>query len=116
VLQRRSGKGIIALPKSGEGIMFVRGLLVSSVLCLTSLPASAAVPAPAKPAAPAGRADPNQIICRREQVTGSLVQTRKICLTRADWAARSRNAREASEQAQQQGRISSCGSNEPGGC
>jgi hypothetical protein len=73
----------------------------------------AAEPAPAaKPA----RDDPDKVICRREAVTGTLAQTRKVCMTRADWAARSRGAQEAGQQMQQQGLVNSCGATEPGRC
>jgi hypothetical protein len=29
--------------------------------------------------------DPNQVVCRRQEVTGSLVRSTKVCRTRADW-------------------------------
>jgi hypothetical protein len=93
----------------------VRTILMALSLGVAPMPVIADT-SPAKPAAPAARADMTQIICRREQVTGSLVRSRKICMTRADWAARSRNARETGELLQQQGRVTSCGSTEPGGC
>jgi hypothetical protein len=62
------------------------------------------------------RDDPNKVICRRESVTGSLAQTRKVCMTRADWAARSRGAQEAGQRMQEAGRVNSCGSSNPGVC
>jgi len=30
--------------------------------------------------------DPNEMICKKEEVLGSRLQSRKVCLTRAQWA------------------------------
>src|SRR3546814_19638579 len=30
--------------------------------------------------------DPNEVVCRKEEVLGSRLQSRKICMTRAEWA------------------------------
>ncbi|AQR74059.1 hypothetical protein [Sphingomonas sp. LM7] len=30
--------------------------------------------------------DPNEVICKKEDVLGSRLQTRKVCMTRAEWA------------------------------
>jgi hypothetical protein len=83
------------------------------VLMVLAAPALAETPV-LKPAL--GREDPNRVICRREQITGSLAQTRKVCMTRADWAAQTRGSRELGERMQDQGRINSCGSATPGVC
>ncbi|UVO54923.1 hypothetical protein [Sphingomonas sp. SUN039] len=92
----------------------LRHMPVVVLLCL--LPAT--LVAETKTATPAakGRDDPDRVICRRESITGSLVQTRKVCMTRADWIARSRGAQEAGQQMQDAGRINSCGATEPGRC
>lgn len=62
------------------------------------------------------RNDPNYVICRRESVTGSLAQSKKICMTRADWAARSRGSQDQAQQMQSQGQINSCASQTLGSC
>ena len=53
-------------------------------------------PAPAPAAAPTKAADKpapdlDKIICRQEEVTGSKF-TRRVCMTKADWDAQSRDA------------------------
>ncbi|MDP5277668.1 hypothetical protein Q9Q95_01925 [Sphingomonas sp. DG1-23] len=30
--------------------------------------------------------DPNEVICKKEEVLGSRLQSRKVCMTRAQWA------------------------------
>lgn len=62
------------------------------------------------------RDDPNYVICRREAVTGSLAQTRKVCMTRAEWVERSRGAQETGQRMQEAGLVNSCGASEPGRC
>lgn len=50
--------------------------------------APAAAQAPAEPAAPAAApVDKSQeIVCKREKETGSLVKSKRTCLTRQQWA------------------------------
>jgi len=43
---------------------------------------------------------PDQLVCRRDITTGSLVATTKQCLTKTEWAAQARAARDATEQLQ----------------
>lgn len=43
---------------------------------------------------------PDQIICRKDVTTGSLIATTKQCLTRSEWARQERITREAAEQLQ----------------
>jgi hypothetical protein len=45
--------------------------------------AAASKPAPEQPGA-----DKDKLICRREVPIGSLIATRKICLTKAQWTRR----------------------------
>lgn len=89
------------------------GRVLAILALVLSAPAVAQTPAP--PSTPS-RDDPDRVICRREAVTGSLAQTRKVCLTRAQWVARGRDAQETGQQMQDAGRINSCGSSEPGKC
>jgi len=30
--------------------------------------------------------DPNEVICKKEEVLGSRLQSRKVCMTRAEWS------------------------------
>ena len=59
------------------------------------------------------RDDPDRVICRRESVTGYLAMTKKVCMTRTQWAERTRNAQEVGQAMQDGGRINSCGSADP---
>jgi len=44
--------------------------------------------------------DPNRIICEKQEVLGSRLATKKICMTAAEWEVRKREDREAVEKAQ----------------
>lgn len=46
--------------------------------------------------------DPNEVICRKEEVLGSRLQSRKVCMTRAEWADALRENRGNVERAQVQ--------------
>ena len=56
-----------------------------------AMPALADTPRP--PPAQAG-ADKDKLICRREVPIGSLIASRKMCLTKAQWEARARDGNE----------------------
>ncbi|HEU0043067.1 hypothetical protein [Sphingomonas sp.] len=77
---------------------------------------AAALPADPPPAAKSRRDDPNALVCRRPPVTGSLVQGRRICRTRAQLRAESEAARASAETAQDHGAITSCAAQVLGGC
>jgi hypothetical protein len=51
--------------------------------------------------------DPNRIICEKQEVAGSRVATKKVCLTAAQWEERRREDREAVEKGQRQARAPS---------
>jgi hypothetical protein len=71
----------------------------------------------APPAANPARDDPNKVICRRESVTGSFAQTRKVCMTRAEWVQRTRDAQALGTDMQERSRINSCAApTTPGAC
>jgi hypothetical protein len=99
--------------------MRIRGfswLLISvSVGLSLPWPSLATEPAP-NPAPKLARDDPKRVVCRRLAVTGSLVQTVKICKTNAEWRGQARDAQDEATQMQQRGLINSCGSSEPGRC
>lgn len=46
--------------------------------------------------------DPNRVICRKEDSTGSRVSARRVCATASEWAARKQHTREGIERAQTQ--------------
>jgi hypothetical protein len=60
--------------------------------------AAAQVSEPAKRIA----ADPNEKVCEKITVVGSRLATKRICATRAEWADRRRQEREAVDRAQTQ--------------
>jgi hypothetical protein len=49
---------------------------------------------------PKGGPDPNEIVCEKEQVLGSRLQTRRVCMTRAERADRRKEDREYLEREQ----------------
>lgn len=46
--------------------------------------------------------DPNEIVCEKQEVIGSRLATKKVCMTRAQWADAKAQDRQAIEQAQTQ--------------
>lgn len=72
----------------------MRSLFVASAVSLMiSSVATAPVFAQAAPAAPptAKRAlDPNEVVCEKEQDTGSRLSSHKVCMTRSQWAEQRR--------------------------
>jgi hypothetical protein len=68
-------------------------------------PAPEAVPAPVT--APADKRDPNARVCKTSPVIGTRVPSR-ICMTRAEWVARSEADRRDLETAQRNG-LATCG-------
>ena len=44
--------------------------------------------------------DPNRIICEKQEVVGSRVATKRVCMTAAEWEVRRREDREALEKGQ----------------
>ena len=44
--------------------------------------------------------DPNEVVCKKEDVLGSRLQSRKICRTRAEWAEQRQLDRQNVERSQ----------------
>lgn len=44
--------------------------------------------------------DPNRVICEKQEVVGSRLATKRVCMTAAEWEIRRREDREAVEKAQ----------------
>ena len=59
-----------------------RSAVATVMAILLASPAIADPPAPArhKPL------DPNQLVCEKQEVAGSRLATRRVCMTRAQWA------------------------------
>ena len=51
-------------------------------------------------AAPASSADPNEVVCEREEVVGSRLAHRRVCMTRSQWEQARREDRNAVEKVQ----------------
>jgi len=43
--------------------------------------------------APTDKRDPNKMICEEEEVLGSRLATKRVCMTRAEWAEQQRTDR-----------------------
>lgn len=67
---------------------------------LMGMPAIAESPPAASPPASQRGPDPNQVICERQEVVGSRLQKRKVCMTRAQWADLRLQTRQDLEHAQ----------------
>jgi hypothetical protein len=61
-------------------------MMIKIAVAAASLLALVATAAPAQEGAKRKARDPNEMICKKEEVLGSRLQTRKVCLTRAQWA------------------------------
>ena len=58
---------------------------------------------------PAKGRDPNQVVCEKQEVLGSRLGTRKVCMTRSEWAERRRLDRIDIDKAQtQRGSCDKC--------
>lgn len=91
--------------------------LMFAAIAVIALPAAAySADATATDQAKLPRNHPDRVVCRSESVTGSLAQTKKVCMKNSDWAARSRNAQDAGGDMQQRGLVNSCGATTPGAC
>ena len=76
-----------------------RGGLVALVGFLICAPAIGQKPPPATGGAP----DPNEIVCEKQQVLGSRLQNKRVCMTRSEWADRRSEDRQDLERRQQRG-------------
>jgi hypothetical protein len=79
----------------------VLGTVLSISLLSSGTIAQAQAPAPGKQIAPNHNVgDPNERLCEKITMVGSRLATKKFCGTRAEWAERKRQDREALEAAQ----------------
>ena len=66
---------------------------------LSAAAITSALPSAAKDRKPR---DPNEMVCENEEVLGSRLATRRICMTRAQWAEKRRDDRAAIDRSQTQ--------------
>lgn len=78
-------------------VAFVAGLAISSV---SAAPAFSQAAAPSQQSAK--QKDPNEIVCQKEQDTGSRLSSHRVCKTRAQWAADRQEQRMEVERVQTQ--------------
>ena len=70
------------------------GLVVAVATCLTGAPAIAQADQP-KPAK-----DPNEVVCEKQKELGSRIATKRVCMTRAQWAQQRLEQRQQLDRAQ----------------
>lgn len=92
----------------------MRTLILLTALAVLSTPAFADPTGPSRPKPVRGSSD--EVVCHRQEVTGSLAQTVKTCMTRAQWTAQSDAAQAQTQRVNELGRINSCGAQTLGGC
>ncbi len=66
----------------------------TSFFILAMAAAAPAIAADAKPADAKPAADKEKMICKREVPVGSLIASRKTCLTKAQWVQREKDGNE----------------------
>ena len=71
-------------------------VVIGIIAAMALIPAASAMAEEKKPEAK----DPNRIICEKQEVLGSRVATKRVCMTAAEWEIRKREDREAIEKAQ----------------
>ena len=77
--------------------MFGRFIAVAAAASMLSATAWASEPvAPDKKVAK----DPNEVVCEKQEVLGSRLGSKKICMTRAEWAEKRRIERQEIDKAQ----------------
>jgi hypothetical protein len=70
-------------------------VVLGIIAALAVIPAAAA----AEEQKPAAK-DPNRIVCEKQEVVGSRLATKRVCMTAAEWEIRRREDREALDKAQ----------------
>ena len=58
----------------------------AAAIVAASLVSLSVAPATAQDGSKPKKRDPNEIVCKKEEVLGSRLQTRKVCMSRAEWA------------------------------
>jgi hypothetical protein len=84
-------------------LKLISASFAAALLAGTAAPALADTPTAAPSAAPAVRtstADPNEVVCEKQEVIGSRLGRKKVCHTRAEWADLKLQDRQELERAQ----------------
>lgn len=77
--------------------MFRKSVAAAAAMAMFSaMPAMAESSSPPKKIAK----DPNEVVCEKQEVLGSRVATKKVCMTRAEWAEKRRVERQEIDRAQ----------------
>ena len=79
------------------------GAMVSFALVLPAAAQNSATPAAKK------KSDPNEIVCEKQEVLGSRLATRKVCMTRNQWAVRRQEDRDTVNRSQVNGCVREAG-------
>ncbi|WP_404336599.1 hypothetical protein AB2M62_19755 [Sphingomonas sp. MMS12-HWE2-04] len=74
--------------------------IASAAVLTASLFSIAAASASVQEAPKRKGSDPNEVVCKKEAVLGSRLQTRKVCMTRSEWAGQRQADRENVERSQ----------------
>ena len=75
----------------------------ATILAATAVPALAQSTAASANQAPANAApvnNPNEIVCEKQETTGSRIGARRVCMSRAEWADRKLQDRQELERVQ----------------
>jgi hypothetical protein len=75
---------------------------VAVMATLLACAPAAAQTAPAPGPAPVAASNANEVVCQKQQVLGSRLQSRRVCKTRAEWADLQHQDRQDLEQKQTQ--------------
>jgi hypothetical protein len=82
-----------------------RGAVAAALSILLCAPAIGQAPTPAP--APRSGADQSEIVCEKQDVIGSRLQKKKVCMTRSEWAdLRQQDKQYLEKQQTQRGLIS----------
>ena len=79
--------------------------VAAALLAATAAPALAQSTATSANQAPANAApvnNPNEIVCEKQETTGSRIGARRVCMSRAEWADRKLQDRQELERVQVQ--------------
>lgn len=89
--------------RTARGLEMLKAYRLSLALAIAAglaTPALAGESAPASSAPAASGPNPNEIICEKQQQTGSRLVARKVCKTRAQWADQQLQDRQEVERVQ----------------
>jgi hypothetical protein len=79
------------------------GIAVAGFWLAVSLASTAAADAPSSTTAASEAVVDDPMICKKSAVTGSRVRTNKVCMTKSQWEALSRNSQEFMKGVQRNG-------------